>query len=143
MDTQHLHIRPARLDDAAAIFGLTVSLAMSYKPDRTAFDASLPSIIASSDTMLTVAESGGIVAAYALAVRIPTFYANGAIVELVELIVEESRRGEGIGTLLVESMLEWARAGGAVEVTTMTRRARDYYLRLGFEETASYFKRKL
>jgi N-acetylglutamate synthase-like GNAT family acetyltransferase len=44
---------------------------------------------------------------------------------------------------LVAAILERAQAAGAVEVTVPTRRAREYYLRLGFEETATYLKRVL
>jgi N-acetylglutamate synthase-like GNAT family acetyltransferase len=62
------------------------------------------------------------------------------VVELQELMVAPDSRGRGIGRRLVEAILEQARAAGAVEVTVPTRRARDYYLRLGFEETATYFK---
>ena len=36
-----------------------------------------------------------------------------------------------------------AKSRGAVEVTVPTRRARSFYLALGFEATAEYFKRKL
>ncbi|MDX6346878.1 MAG: hypothetical protein QOF84_1668, partial [Streptomyces sp.] len=50
-------------------------------------------------------------------------------------------RGRGIGERLVAAVLERARTKGAVEVTVPTRRARDYYLRLGFEQTATYLKR--
>ena len=36
-----------------------------------------------------------------------------------------------------------ARQRGAVEVTVPTRRARDFYLAMGFESTAEYFKLNL
>ncbi len=46
-------------------------------------------------------------------------------------------------TQAIERCIELARAAGAVELTVPTRRAVAYYLRLGFEETATYLKRKL
>jgi N-acetylglutamate synthase-like GNAT family acetyltransferase len=58
-------------------------------------------------------------------------------------MVAPEHRKRDIGRRLVIDIMDRARAAGAVEVTVPTRRARDYYLRLGFEETATYLKRKL
>src|SRR5207244_11128878 len=70
-------------------------------------------------------------------------YANGIVVELQELMVAPERRHQGIGRQLVEGIVERASAAGAVEVTVPTRRARDFYLPLGFAETAAHLKRAL
>jgi N-acetylglutamate synthase-like GNAT family acetyltransferase len=65
------------------------------------------------------------------------------VAELQELMVAPEWRRRGIGRRLVAAVVERARAAGAVEVTVPTRRAVAYYLALGFEETATYLKRKL
>ena len=41
---------------------------------------------------------------------------------------------------MVERAVEGAGQRGAVEVTAPTRRARDFYLAMGFEPSAEYFK---
>jgi GNAT superfamily N-acetyltransferase len=72
-----------------------------------------------------------------------TLYANGPTAELIELMVGKTRRKRGIGRVLVEAAMAWARERGCVEVNVPTRRAGDYYEKLGFEETASFYRCKL
>ena len=69
-----------------------------------------------------------------------TLFANGVVTELMELYVEEEHRGRGIGRELVQQAVARARDRGAVEVTVPTRRACSFYLALGFEFTAEFFK---
>ena len=90
-----------------------------------------------------VAEVGARVVGYVLAFELLTLYANGVVIELQELTVDPEYRRRGLGEKLVRAVVERGRATGAVEVVVPTRRARDYYARLGFEETASYLKLKL
>ena len=136
-------IRSARLSDADDLFPLLEQFAMSYRPRRVTFDRHLPRLLAAEHADLVVAELGGRVVGYALAFRLLTLYANGIVAELQELMVAPEHRGRAIGRRLVEEVMERARAAGAVEVTVPTRRAVGYYLRLGYEETATYLKRKL
>jgi len=136
-------IRPAEPRDAESLFALLKQFATSYQPRRAAFDAALPQLLASPTVDLLVAEQRGQVVGYALAHSMLTLYANGAVVELQELMVAPEHRKRGIGRQLVESILDRAARSGAAEATVPTRRARDFYLRLGFEETATYLKRTL
>ncbi len=69
-----------------------------------------------------------------------TLFANGPVTELLELYVKPSYRGEGIGKSLVGRAVRGASRRGTVEVTVPTRRARDFYLAIGFESTAEYLK---
>jgi N-acetylglutamate synthase-like GNAT family acetyltransferase len=135
-----LVIRPARSSDADRLFPLVEQFATSYQPDRDAFDRHLPLLVAADHIECVVAEAGEELLGYALAFRLLTLYANGLVVELQELMVAPERRGRGVGRRLVEEILARARAANAVEVTVPTRRAREYYIRLGFEETATYLK---
>jgi N-acetylglutamate synthase-like GNAT family acetyltransferase len=143
MPSDSIVIRPARRADADQLFPLVQQFATSYRPERAAFDRHVPLLLAAEHVDWLVAEAGQQLVGYALAFRLVTLYANGVVVELQELMVAPDRRRQGIGRRLVEAILARARAAGAVEVTVPTRRAREYYLKLGFEETASYFKRKL
>ena len=138
-----LVIRPARRSDADRLFPLVEQFATSYRPDRAAFDRHFPLLLDADHADCLVAEARGDLLGYALAFRLLTLYANGVVAELQELMVAPEHRRRGIGRRLVAAVLERARAAGAVEVTVPTRRAREYYLRLGFEETATYLKRRV
>jgi predicted N-acetyltransferase YhbS len=141
-----VNIRPAGQDDADKVFVLLCQFATSYRPDRAAFDRHFPLLLKATEDRrahLLVAEVDGQVVGYALACMLLVLYANGVVVELQELMVESAYRDQGIGQRLVRTVVQRARAAGAVEVTVPTRRARQYYLRLGFEETATHLKHRL
>ena len=112
---------------------------MSYEPDRNAFGPSFAAMIDSQDVALLVADDGGTLAGYVMAVEFGTLFANGVVAQIEELFVEEAKRGADTGQALVAAVVEWARRRGAVEVTVPTRRAGAYYERLGFKRTAEYY----
>jgi GNAT superfamily N-acetyltransferase len=134
-----VEIRLAEAADADSVFAMLERFAMSYEPDRNVFAPSFSAMIEAQDVSLLVADDGGTLAGYAVAVEFGTLFANGAIVQIEELFVEEAKRGAGTGQALVAAVVEWARQRGAVEVTVPTRRAGAYYERLGFERTAEYY----
>lgn len=133
-------VRSAHLADAEAVFALLEGFATSYRPSRSAFDRNYPRLLDSDDADLLVAEDAGGVAGYALAARFLVLFANGWVAELQELMVAPRSRGRGIGRALVVAVAERARAAGVVELTVPTRRARDFYVALGFSETATFLK---
>lgn len=136
-------VRSAAAADADEVFTLLEQFATSYRPARPAFDRYYAQLIASGTADLLVAEDSGQVAGYALAARFPVLYANGPVAQLQELMVAPGLRDRGIGRALVTAIADRARAAGAVELTVPTRRARDYYLALGFTETAKFLKLEL
>ena len=138
-----MEIRQAQAADADAVFAMLERFAMSYEPDRDAFALSFAAMAESQDVALLVAEDSGTLAGYVMAIRFGTLFANGSVAQIEELFVEEAKRGAGVGRALVAAVVEWARSGGAVEVTVPTRRAGDYYERLGFERTAEYYHVRL
>jgi hypothetical protein len=54
----------------------------------------------------------------------------------------EPRRG-GVGRLLVSAAEGWIEAQDAVVVGLATRRASDFWLAIGYEESATYFRKLL
>ena len=136
-------VREASLPDADAVFPLLSKFATSYAPVRSAFDANYPRLLEHGGTDLLVAEKDGRVVGYILAADSLTLFANGIVTELLELYVEEQERHRAIGRKLVDQAVSRARDRGAVEVTVPTRRAGPFYLELGFELTAEFFKLKL
>ncbi|HEY5639813.1 MAG TPA: GNAT family N-acetyltransferase [Dehalococcoidia bacterium] len=138
-----MEIRPAQTEDGDAVFAMLERFAMSYEPDRDAFARSFAAMLGSPDVALLVADEGQALAGYVMAVEFGTLFANGSVVQIEELFVEETKRGAGTGQMLVEAVLEWARSRAAVEVTVPTRRAGAYYERLGFKLTAEYYNVRL
>lgn len=133
-------IRRAAHADADAIFDILTGFAVSHSPDRADFDTNYPALIAADNQLVPVAALNGRVVGYVMASRSLTLYANGPVAEIIELAVEPSSRSRGLGKRMVETVIEWARDCGCIEVNVPTRRAGAYYERLGFERTASYYR---
>jgi ribosomal protein S18 acetylase RimI-like enzyme len=96
-----------------------------------------------------VATDGDLVVGYAL---LASFWSNeygGEIVAIDELYVAPSHRGQGLGTLLFESVATdralWPREPVALEleVTPSNARARALYERLGFRARNSLMRRRV
>ncbi|MER6283576.1 GNAT family N-acetyltransferase [Streptomyces sviceus] len=137
-------VRPATASDADAVFRLLAGFATTYRPDPVGFTAvTFPEVLraaAEGRAEFLVAERDTQVTGYAYAARMPTLFAGGTVLELLELAVDTSVRGRGTGSRLVRAMQDRARHAQDVEITVPTRRAADFYRRLGFTETARYLK---
>ncbi|MEV5844794.1 GNAT family N-acetyltransferase [Streptomyces sp. NPDC051985] len=133
-------VRDATPSDADDIYRLLIGFVTSYRPDRAVFgDVTFPRVIEAAScgrAEFLVAEQDACVVGYLLALRMPTLFAGGTVLELVELTVAESVRGRGTGSALIRAAQARAREAKDVEVTVPTRRAADFYRALGFRETA-------
>ncbi|MFJ9867530.1 GNAT family N-acetyltransferase [Streptomyces sp. NPDC101165] len=137
-------IRDATPSDADAVYRLLSGFVTSYAPDRAVFDAvTFPRIIdaaADGRAEFLVAEQDSSVVGYLLALRMPTLFAGGTILELLELTVDAPARGRGTGSTLIRAAQARAQKAKDVEVTVPTRRAAGFYRGLGFHETAVHLK---
>ncbi|MFD8717128.1 GNAT family N-acetyltransferase [Streptomyces sp. NPDC059629] len=137
-------IRAAGSADSADIYRLLTGFVTSHRPERAVFDrTTFPRIIeaaAVGGAEFLVAERGARVAGYVLAVRMPTLFAGGTVLELLELTVDAPLRGRGTGCALIRAVQARAKEANDVEVTVPTRRAAVFYRALGFHETAAYLK---
>jgi GNAT superfamily N-acetyltransferase len=65
---------------------------------------------------------------------------GGYVLLLEDVIVRSEHRGDGLGKMLVEHVLTWAKAEGMTRVTLLTDRgntgALDFYRKLGFEDSS-------
>ena len=125
------------------MFGLAEDFATSFAPERAAFETALADIIASEAANLSVAEEDGKVVGYCLGFDHYTFYANGRVAWVEEIMVREPVRREGIGKALMENFEEWSRNRGNRLVALATRRAASFYKSIGYEESATFFRRLL
>jgi GNAT superfamily N-acetyltransferase len=136
-------IRSATAGDADAVAGLAAELAQSFTFARTGFDRSYPALLATDDACLLLAVDGQQHLGYLLGFQHLTFYANGPVAWVEEVLVREQERGRGTGRALMDAFEQWATARGCALIALATRRAAPFYRALGYEESASYFRKVL
>ncbi|HEY3902839.1 MAG TPA: GNAT family N-acetyltransferase [Streptosporangiaceae bacterium] len=135
-------IRPATLADASAVAGLAAELAQSFAFDRASFDASYPKLIGDDDACVLVAVADEQLAGYLLGFRHLTFYANGPVGWVEEILVRSELRQSGTGRALMHSFEDWAAgSSGCALVALATRRAKPFYLAIGYQESATYLRK--
>jgi GNAT superfamily N-acetyltransferase len=140
-------VRLAGPGDPDQVWPLARDLATSYVVERPAFDRSFALLLADADALVLVAErpgapAGGVVG-YLLATSHPAFHANGPVAWVEEVMVAADTRAAGVGRQLMAAAEDWARTRGASYVALATRRAAPFYQALGYEDSATYFKREL
>jgi GNAT superfamily N-acetyltransferase len=138
-----LSIRPAVLSDSDALFALAKALATSFTVERPAFESSFSALLQSQDAFIAVATDGSQVVGYVLGFDHPTFYANGRVAWVEELMVSETVRRQGVGRQLMESFEQWARSRQSKLIALATRRAAEFYKGIGYDESATYFRKLL
>ena len=136
-------IRAATIEDAEQLWPLVRDFAASFAPELEAFEALLPSVLGRDDTLLIVAEVRGKVVGYLLASARLAFLANGPVAWVEEVAVASEYRRSGIGRRLMATAETWAHEQGAAYVSLASRQAAAFYLALGYEDAAVFFKRRL
>ena len=136
-------IRPATRADADAVWPLTQQFATSFAPEREKFDAAFASLVERDDAFLAVGTTTSGAVGYVLAIAHPTLFANAPVVWVEEVMVREVERRSGVGRQLMDAVETWARDLGAAYVSLATRRASDFYLALGYEDSATFFRKLL
>jgi len=136
-------IRTAVAADAGAVLSLARLLATSFALDEGAFHRSYSALLAEAGARLLVAESGTQIVGYLLGFDHDTFFANGRVAWVEEIMVEESYRRQGIGESLMRELEAWARSRECRLVALATRRAAAFYHAIGYEESAVYFRKLL
>ncbi|KAB8185707.1 GNAT family N-acetyltransferase [Nonomuraea phyllanthi] len=143
MTADDLVIRRAEKADADAVFALAREFGLTFRPERAAFDAALPELLANEDALLLAAVVGGRVQGYLLGFVHLTLFANGPVAWVEEAMVQSGSRRQGIGRALLEEFERWARSREAGYVAMATRRAPEFYHALGYEASATFFRKVL
>jgi GNAT superfamily N-acetyltransferase len=151
MDTRALVIRPARQDDLDAMVALLQALFAieeDFAPDPDRQRRGLTRFLegCGKHRAILVAESGGQLIAMA-AVQIMISTAEGGPVGLVEdVVVQEDRRGCGVGRRLMAALGAWAEAYGLTRLQLLADRtnfsALDFYNQAGWLPTRLICLRK-
>jgi GNAT superfamily N-acetyltransferase len=143
VDGSRVQVRRARTGDAGAVAGLAGELAQSFPFSRDQFDLAYPALVASQDACLLVAAEDGECLGYVLGFRHLTFYANGPVGWVEEILVRPECRGRGLGRALMSAFERWAAGHGCTLVALATRRAAPFYRALGYEDSAAYLRKVL
>ncbi|MEN3533981.1 GNAT family N-acetyltransferase [Microbispora sp. ZYX-F-249] len=143
MKSGDLQLRRAEKSDADEIFALAREFALTFRPERAPFDAALPQLLENEDAFLIVATVDGTVRGYLLGFTHLTLFANGRVAWVEEAMIESSYRRHGIGRRLLEEFETWARSRQAGYVALATRRAAEFYGALGYEISATYYRKML
>jgi GNAT superfamily N-acetyltransferase len=136
-------VRRAAAGDAASVAVLAAELAQSFAFSAERFRVSYPALIADDRACLLVAAAGQESAGYLLGFRHLTFYANGPVGWVEEVVVRRGDRGRGAGRALMSAFEQWAAGEGCALVALATRRAAPFYRALAYEESATYFRKAL
>jgi GNAT superfamily N-acetyltransferase len=131
------------LADADALFELVEQFATSFRPQREAFDICLRALEGSPSAWVTLAECGGQIVGYCLGFDHFAFFANGRVAWVEEITVRPDWRRRGIGAQLMTAFEDWARSRGAGLIALATRRAAAFYTALGYQESATYYRKLL
>jgi GNAT superfamily N-acetyltransferase len=143
MPANHRAIRPAQLNDGEALFALAKAFATSFAVERSAFDSSFAALLKSPEAFIAVALETDRVIGYVMGFDHPTFYANGRVAWVEEIMVSEDCRRRGVGRLLMDRFEQWSRERQSKLIALATRRAAPFYRRLGYDESAIYFRKLL
>ena len=136
-------VRQAGLADADMVAGLAAGLAQSFAFRRADFDVSYPALLAERNACVLVAAQDGDCVGYLLGFWHLTFFANGPVGWVEEVMVRRDHRGRGIDRDLMRAFERWAVARESTMVALATRRAAPFYLALGYEESATYMRKVL
>lgn len=139
--TSNLLIRLAKDADRDAVFYLARDLATSFEVGRQEFKSVFDRIQREDSIWLGVAESNAEVIGYLLGLDHLTFYANGRVAWIEEVVVRQDWRRRGVGQALTAAFESWTANRGAKLIALATRRAAKFYQSLGYEESATYFRK--
>ncbi len=141
--TTRIQLHTAESADRDAVFRLAQSFATSFNVEAESFGRVFNELLQSQDARLLVAMIDNIVVGYLLGFDHPAFFANGRVAWVEEIMVEPNQRRRGIGRILMAEFEHWAASRNARLIALATRRADHFYRSLGYEESATYFRRML
>jgi GNAT superfamily N-acetyltransferase len=133
-------VRRARPGDASHVFALVEQL--GYTPDHRGFDETFAQVVRHPEAAVFVAAEGLRVLGYLSMSHRPQIRLGGRSAYIDELVVDEKRRAQGVGSALLNAALDYARGLGCKRIDINTARARQsyhrgFYVSHGFGEVDS------
>lgn len=136
-------IREAELQDVDGVLVLAKQLATSFAVEDEPFQRSFKQILTMTNAQLLVAQKDNQLIGYLLGYEHPAFFANGDVSWVEELYIENEFRADGVGKALMHAFEKDAVHKGGRLVALATRRAESFYKAIGYEKSATYFKKHL
>lgn len=134
-------MRAATPQDEVAVYDLAAAMATTFDVQRASFRASFHALVKAADASVLVADVGGQVGGYLLGFSHPAFFANGPVAWVEEIAVRRDLRRQGLGKRLMKGFEDQASAAGARLIALATRRAGSFYEAIGYEPSATYFRK--
>ncbi|MBT2531103.1 GNAT family N-acetyltransferase [Arthrobacter sp. ISL-48] len=138
-----LQVRRAVAEDLAGVWPLARDFATSFSPEHEPFERTFRVLLGTTSALVLVAVLQDRISGYLLAHTHETFLANGPVAWVEEVMVDGHYRRGGIGRALMTEAERWGRERGASYSSLASGRAGAFYLRLGYEDSASFFKKRL
>jgi len=138
-----MNYRNAEASDLERLFELVKKFAASFVTDKNCFVNSFEALLRNRDAKVIVAHDNEPIIGYLLGFRHHTFYANGMVGWVEEIMVEEQYRRSGIGAGLMRRFEEWIRKCNGRPTGLATRRAAPFYTAIGYEDSAVFFRKVL
>lgn len=135
--------RKAILKDEQNVFDLAKKLATSFVPNEKDFKNAYTLLLDDENVDIFVTEFESKLIGYVLAFHHQTFYANGLVSWVEELYVDEEYRGNNIGKALMQLIEDEAKKRNSKLIALATRRASKFYEAIGYEKSATYYKRTI
>ena len=138
-----MKVRDAVESDSERIQDLVTQLGHPLGVDCDRFGSFFISVLSDDNQIVLVVEDEGEVLGY-VSTRIHTpLYAQSKAAFIDEIVIDEKRRGEGIGSMLMKSLEKRASDEGCVLCSLATAGAKVFYEGLGYGGRATYLKRSL
>ena len=136
-------LRRAEIGDEANLRSLVQEFVASFELEPESYKSSFHQLVRNESAFVMVAESDGQLVGYILGFIHDTFYANGPVGWVEEIMVHSEYRRTGLGGRLMDSFESWCKSRGAILSALATRRASKFYEAIGYEESATYYRRLL
>lgn len=138
-----MDVRPAKATDAQFLQALAEAFATSFNVQSDTVHKTLPALLERDDACVLVAEDEHHVIGYLLGFVHPTFYANGPVGWVEEVMVAPAHRRRGVGRDLMAGFERWVVSKGGKVVALATRRAAEFYQAIGYDASAAYYRKVL
>ncbi|WCL50810.1 GNAT family N-acetyltransferase [Leptospira sp. GIMC2001] len=134
-------IRKAVTDDIQGVYDLVELFSTTFKVDFECFKVTYSENIIDEKSIILVAMLDKKIIGYCLGFFHSTFYANGKVAILEEIMVMEKFRRKKVGEMLMRDFENWAKSNNISIIGLATRRAAFFYEALNYENSALYFRK--
>lgn len=138
-----MNVREASIDDRDRLLPLVKEFVVSFSLDERAFAQSYDEVLADPKAIVLIAEDNEVALGYCLGFVHSTFYVNGKVALVEEIMVLADHRRKGIAKTLMSQFENWASDSGAIISALATRRAPEFYEAIDYSESATYFRKVL